>query len=250
MKSISHVKSSLAAVVLSLTAQVTAASNFSTDSGINVKYPKYSKYSKSLSILVEEYLNINNPKNITKILVMEKRKQRLTVYINGDKIKSYQAAHSGVLDDKEVEGDLKTPAGIFFLERKKNSRFYKPLLISYPLPEDAERGLKEGIISKTRYKEIISAHKACRIPQQRMGGLGGQLLIHGGGSSSNWTYGCIGLNNADMDEIYEFIEPGCKGTKLIISKEEFTPMKETSFEEKVIQTLGSTLFQSYEENKL
>jgi L,D-peptidoglycan transpeptidase YkuD (ErfK/YbiS/YcfS/YnhG family) len=43
--------------------------------------------------------------------------------------------------------------------------------------------------------------------------LGGEVFIHGRGSESDWTFGCVALDDADMKELFATIP---KGTPVII----------------------------------
>ena len=38
--------------------------------------------------------------------------------------------------------------------------------------------------------------------------LGGEIYIHGGGCSSDWTAGCMALKNEEMQEIFDSIPVG------------------------------------------
>jgi L,D-peptidoglycan transpeptidase YkuD (ErfK/YbiS/YcfS/YnhG family) len=38
--------------------------------------------------------------------------------------------------------------------------------------------------------------------------LGGLIYIHGNGASSDWTWGCVALENEDIDELYRAIPEG------------------------------------------
>jgi len=89
--------------------------------------------------------------------------------------------------------------------------------LSYPNAEDARRGLQQGLVDWQTYREIIRALNNLEIPPQRTA-LGGGIGIHGGDVEAfgdNWTWGCIGLTNKDVEEIYEYVEVG---TKVIIKK--------------------------------
>ncbi len=51
--------------------------------------------------------------------------------------------------DKKQEGDGATPEGEFYVFVKNNrSAYYLSLGISYPNVEDAERGLRDGLINQ------------------------------------------------------------------------------------------------------
>jgi murein L,D-transpeptidase YafK len=115
------------------------------------------------------------------------------------------------VDDKLKEGDGCTPEGEFYICRRINpSQFYKAFLFSYPNKEDAERGLRKGIINTQQYDQIVSAINESSTPPQYTG-LGGLVEIHGEGVGSNWTLGCIAMENRDIDEIWKYV----KGTTTV-----------------------------------
>lgn len=111
--------------------------------------------------------------------------------------------------DKAVEGDHATPLGAFYICAKNpRSKYFLSLCLSYPNAEDAERGLKAGIISETEYTEIHEALRAGKVPPQHTA-LGGEIYIHGhapGGGNlrdRDWTRGCIAVDNSAMQVIYD-----------------------------------------------
>ncbi len=155
-----------------------------------------------------------------KILV-DKSDHYLTLYSGSSVLKSYAVAvGDGGLGDKQRAGDHKTPEGTFYLPERLvlspadkflGSRW---LRVSYPNLEDARRGLDEGIIDQAAYQEIGQANNNRVIPPQTTA-LGGGIGIHGGGQSGDnqgdyWTWGCIGLTDHDVDEIYDYIPAGAK----------------------------------------
>lgn len=118
---------------------------------------------------------------------------------------------------KDKVGDKKTPEGEFYVAQKNpNSKYFKSLLINYPNSEDAERGEKEGLITREQGEAIKNAGKKCQMPLQDTN-LGGYIELHGGGGGrdyEDWTHGCIALDDADIQEVYNFAEEGCyKGKK-------------------------------------
>ena len=38
--------------------------------------------------------------------------------------------------------------------------------------------------------------------------LGGEIFIHGGGSGSDWTWGCVALDDDDVRELYRAVRVG------------------------------------------
>jgi len=107
--------------------------------------------------------------------------------------------------DKGREGDGKTPEGEFYIFTKNpESKFYLSLGISYPSVEDAERGLRDGLISSAEHRAILDAVAAKRMPPQKTA-LGGEIYIHGGGLEGDWTEGCIAMKNEDIRELFDAV---------------------------------------------
>jgi len=122
---------------------------------------------------------------------------------SGRLVKRYPIAlgHNG-LADKRREGDHLTPEGHYVLcVRNERSAFHLFLGISYPGPEAAARGLKEGLITKSQHDAILQASKRGATPPWNTR-LGGTVGIHGGGTGSEWTWGCIALEDAGIEELW------------------------------------------------
>lgn len=157
-------------------------------------------------------------------VVIEKTHQKLSLYRGDTEVKVYKA-HFGEagMEDKEIQGDRKTPEGTFYITEKSvltpadeylGSRW---LRLSYPNVEDARRGLEQGIIDRITHDSIAEAIGRGETPPQRTA-LGGGIGIHGGDVpefGDNWTWGCIGLTNADAEEIYEYVTVG---TPVVITR--------------------------------
>ncbi len=99
---------------------------------------------------------------------------------------------------KERQGDGKTPEGWYRTSDKPWSSFYHAIAVHYPNTDDAHAGQAAGLISRTTEQAIARATQAHEKPPQETA-LGGEILVHGGGSTSDWTLGCIALDNADLD---------------------------------------------------
>jgi len=148
-------------------------------------------------------------------LVITKSNRTLTVFDGDKRIKSYKMVLGfDPKGDKETEGDGRTPEGDFYVFTKNpESKFHLSLGVSYPGKEDAIRGLKAGLISQTEHDEIIAAIAEQRMPLQKTK-LGGEIYIHGGGTASDWTDGCVALDNDRMTELFDAIPVGAKVTIL------------------------------------
>ncbi|MEM6336689.1 MAG: L,D-transpeptidase [Bacteroidota bacterium] len=121
--------------------------------------------------------------------------------IKGDKIRR------GSLAEPE---HWRTPEGLFYISKKNPySRFYKALVLNYPTPRHAARGLKSGLISRWQYADIVKAQMVFRNPPMNTP-LGGWIEFHGDGvrGRANWTWGCVALENDDVDKLWELAEVG------------------------------------------
>ena len=154
-------------------------------------------------------------------LFIDKSDKLLTVYNGNTPLKHYhvELGDSGS-GDKSISGDHKTPEGSFYITQKlilNPSDEYlgtRWMRLSYPNTEDAQRGLDSGLIDESTYNRIVSAIKDGRTPPQDTA-LGGGVGIHGGSTAklgTNWTYGCTGLTNNDVEDFYNYVRVGTKVT--------------------------------------
>jgi murein L,D-transpeptidase YafK len=132
-------------------------------------------------------------------VIVIKSERRLYLLRNGAIFATYRVALGGnPVGPKIFEGDGRTPEGTYVLDGKnEDSRFHRSIRISYPSPADRQRARKYG------------------------GPPGGDIMIHGqpepGNKSalkrialapSNWTDGCIAVENSAMDEIWAAVDDG------------------------------------------
>ena len=91
--------------------------------------------------------------------------------------------------------------------KNSHSQFYLSLELSYPNQKHADRGLRDGLITRAQYNQIVSALNRKHVPPQNTG-LGGELFIHGNGSQRDWTWGCIALDDKDIRELFDAVPVG------------------------------------------
>lgn len=124
------------------------------------------------------------------------------VYVNKTARKMYLLHHKQVLESydialgfapqghKQVEGDGRTPEGMYYIDRRNpNSAYHLSIGISYPNPYDRQ------------------AAKA--IGKQP----GGDIFIHGQagknkGAPPDWTAGCIAVEDEEIEAIYAMVRDG------------------------------------------
>lgn len=129
-------------------------------------------------------------------VVVYKSRQVMELQAGNEVVRSYNVALGrSPLGPKERAGDNRTPEGTYAIDwHKKESKFYKSLHISYPNKRDLATANNRGLSP------------------------GGNIMIHGLPKGfedladvhyiRNWTKGCIAVNNAEMDEIWQLVADG------------------------------------------
>jgi murein L,D-transpeptidase YafK len=154
-------------------------------------------------------LPLSNPK-----IVVIKSQRRLMLYSGDQLVRRYRVGlGSSPVEDKVKEGDRRTPEGSFYVfVKNEKSAYYLSLGLSYPNIEDAERGLRDRLINREQYNQIVSAIRTKSAPPQYTP-LGGLIYIHGNGSQTDWTWGCVALDDKDIRELFNAVS---KGTEVVI----------------------------------
>jgi L,D-peptidoglycan transpeptidase YkuD (ErfK/YbiS/YcfS/YnhG family) len=149
-------------------------------------------------------LPLVNPK-----IVVSKAARQLSLYSDGRIVRTYRVAlGTNPVDDKLRQGDRSTPEGDFYVcVKNARSNFYLSLGLSYPNIEDAERGLRDKLITRKERDAIVRAIQNKRRPPWDTA-LGGEIFIHGGGTEGDWTWGCVALANPDIKELFDAVPMG------------------------------------------
>jgi murein L,D-transpeptidase YafK len=143
------------------------------------------------------------------IIVVLKEKRRVMLFDQGTLVRlddgspacwqaglgaGYPAGH------KQRMGDMKTPEGWYATSDRPWSSFYAAITVHYPEVADAKRGVAQGLITQDQADAIVSAHEKGVLPPMETR-LGGKILLHGGGGSTDWTLGCVALDDANIDAL-------------------------------------------------
>ena len=142
-------------------------------------------------------------------MVVLKAAHRLELYGNDKLLRAYPVG-LGMNSNgpKKRQWDLCTPEGRYYICAKNpNSKYYLALGMSYPNEDDAQRGLADGLITRAQFDEIAAAIQKGACPL-RDTALGGDIVVHGRGSGTDWTAGCVALDDDNMRELFEAIPVG------------------------------------------
>jgi murein L,D-transpeptidase YafK len=128
-------------------------------------------------------------------------------------VKQYPVSTGRDAGDKQREGDYRTPEGEFYVcVKNASSKYTRALGLSYPGVSDAQRGLREGLITQREHDRIVYAIRNRHQPPWKTP-LGGEIMIHGDRRGGRTTQGCIALEDRDILELFPKIP---LGTRVII----------------------------------
>jgi len=136
-------------------------------------------------------------------IVVLKAQRRLELYAGTTLLQSYRIGlGTDPVTAKRRQGDRTTPEGEYRVCGKNPaSTYFKALVLDYPNGADAERGLRQRLINRGEQAQIVAAAQRGACPPFGTR-LGGEVEIHGMGSGSDWTWGCIALDNAAIADLY------------------------------------------------
>ena len=157
---------------------------------------------------------MNNPHD-EKHIIVKKAARILELWQEGCLLRSFSIGLGRTpTGHKQMEGDGKTPEGEYYVcVKNSKSKFYLSLGVSYPNKEDAAAALEDGRIDNLTYERVAAAIENGQRPDWNTP-LGGAIMIHGGGSASDWTEGCVAVDNEVMDLLFECCPMGTRITIL------------------------------------
>jgi murein L,D-transpeptidase YafK len=125
-------------------------------------------------------------------IVVKKGERRLYLMRGNTPMRIYKVALGyQPTGNKRYQGDGRTPEGRYFVDQRNDrSKYRKALRISYPSPSDRLRARTQGYDP------------------------GGLIMIHGQPNNAaerrtgDWTFGCIAVNNMEIDEIWDLTAEG------------------------------------------
>lgn len=141
-------------------------------------------------------------------IVITKHTGTLVVYDGDEAVLHVPVVLGKNPGDKQREGDLATPEGDFYICYKNpQSKYHRFLGLSYPTIEDAERGLRDGLITPAECEQIREAIAQKKCPPWKTA-LGGEVGIHGPCPNVTWTHGCIAMSVEQIERLYDLLELG------------------------------------------
>lgn len=147
-------------------------------------------------------------------MVVTKSRYRLDVFEGERLLKVYPIALGAEPVGRKVRaGDSRTPEGDYLLvPHHASPGFGGCFYVCYPGLGDARRARAAGLLGDDGWRGIVDALRAGEPPP--IDPLGGLILVHGTRdrelaqlTDSNWTQGCIAMENRDLLELLGAFQP-------------------------------------------
>jgi murein DD-endopeptidase MepM/ murein hydrolase activator NlpD len=179
------------------------------------------------STFINSHRSTPVPQQEQTLVLVDQTGYRARLYKRGQVQGEYDVSFGQEKGQKRLEGDNRTPKGMYFVTQKYNGPFDSPygqyygghwIKINYPNKYDASWGLGQKLIS-AKDAQQIEANWGKRIPTLEKTKLGGGIGFHGW--ANEWenngprhlSWGCVVLHLKDIDQFYQNVS---EGTMVII----------------------------------
>ena len=184
-----------------------------TEKTIKPKPPK--KVEENLTVIIKEepiieittepdifdwYQNdeLIEKKRASKIVVIKSKRVMVLLDEDENLLSRHRISLGEHPEGKKIKrGDKKTPEGIYqIIDKRKDKKYYRELLISYPNEEDKERAKELGVNPGSG----ITIH--AQVPMFWDGKGDDYTLSH------DWTNGCMAMTNKGINTIWNMVPVG------------------------------------------
>jgi murein DD-endopeptidase MepM/ murein hydrolase activator NlpD len=179
------------------------------------------------SAFIKSHRRLLVPQKEEKLLLVDQETYKMRFYQKGKLSGEYNVSFGQEKGRKRLQGDNKTPKGMYFVIQKHRGKFDGAygnyygghwIKINYPNKYDAGWGEQNGLISKTQSAKIANLWEH-RAPTLESTKLGGGIGFHGwikewseeGPRHLSW--GCVVMHIYDISKLYDHVD---KGTMVVI----------------------------------
>jgi murein DD-endopeptidase MepM/ murein hydrolase activator NlpD len=179
------------------------------------------------SAFINEHRKLFVPQKESKLIVVDQDSYKARFYQAGVLNQEYDVSFGQGKGQKLVEGDNKTPKGMYFVIKKHRGEFDGPygayygghwIKINYPNKYDADRGVAQQMISRQQQVAITAAWEK-RVATLENTKLGGGIGFHGwikeweNSGPRHLSWGCVVMHLYDIQKLYDQIP---EGTMIVI----------------------------------
>jgi murein DD-endopeptidase MepM/ murein hydrolase activator NlpD len=162
------------------------------------------------------------PQQETTLVLVDQTSYKMRLYQRGNLQGEYDVSFGQGKGQKRVQGDNKTPKGMYFVTNKHRGQFAGEyggyygghwIKVNYPNRYDAARGRAEKILSAEQ-EALINKNWLQRAPTLESTKLGGGIGFHGwikewdNSGPRHLSWGCVVMHIYDIKKLYDQISPG------------------------------------------
>jgi len=169
------------------------------------------------SAFISSHRNVPVPQREADLVLVDQNSYKMRLYKSGRLTGEFDVSLGQGAGPKQMQGDNKTPTGMYFVIQKHQGQFDGPygayyggywIKVNYPNAFDALRARSENFIS-AQEQETISRQWKLRAPTLETTRLGGGIGFHGwikewsNDGPRHLSWGCVVMHIYDISKIYE-----------------------------------------------
>jgi murein DD-endopeptidase MepM/ murein hydrolase activator NlpD len=174
------------------------------------------------STFINSHRRLPVPQQESALILIDQPSYKMRFYQNRRMMQEYDVSFGQGIGPKEIEGDNKTPTGMYFVIQKHAGKFSGPyggyyggywIKINYPNPFDARRARAHDVVSEQQL-DSIAGKWGQRLPTIESTALGGGIGFHGwikeweNSGPRHLSWGCVVMHNYDISKLYDQIPEG------------------------------------------
>ena len=174
------------------------------------------------SSFIRSHRKLFVPQQEATLVLVDQASYKMRLYQQGKLQGEYDVSFGQAKGQKRVQGDNKTPKGMYFVTNKHRGQFDGAyggyygghwIKVNYPNRYDAARGRAEKLLSPEQEAQI-SKNWAQRAPTLENTKLGGGIGLHGwikewdNNGPRHLSWGCVVLHIFDISKLYDQIPSG------------------------------------------
>jgi murein DD-endopeptidase MepM/ murein hydrolase activator NlpD len=171
---------------------------------------------------IKSHRKLPVPQGEAALVLVDQRRYKARLYAGGRAGAEYDVSLGQGVGEKQIEGDNKTPKGMYFVIQKHRGEFPGAygayygghwIKVNYPNRFDAARGRAARLITPAQESSIAAAWER-RAPTLETTPLGGGIGFHGwareweNSGPRHLSWGCVVLHLSDIPDFYARVPAG------------------------------------------
>ncbi|HEV7682166.1 MAG TPA: peptidoglycan DD-metalloendopeptidase family protein [Pyrinomonadaceae bacterium] len=171
---------------------------------------------------IETHRKISIPQAEAVLVIVDQPSYKARLYQKGALVREYDVSFGQSSGPKQLQGDNKTPVGMYFVIQKHKGTFAGPygeyygghwIKINYPNSFDAARASRQGLMNAIQAVSITKSWQE-RAPTLQNTALGGGIGFHGwirewkNDGPRHLSWGCVVMHLSDVDKFFAQVPEG------------------------------------------